>query len=55
MVKEDGLNKLVAIEQRLRAFEGIRLYVPIKAAEMCLVPKSLKCQNLSNIREFNAL
>jgi hypothetical protein len=38
MVKEDGLNKLVALEQRLRAFEGIRLYVPIKAAEMCLVP-----------------
>jgi len=38
MVKEDGLNKLVALEQRLRAFEGIRLYDPIKAAEMCLVP-----------------
>jgi hypothetical protein len=38
MVKEDGLNKLVALEQRLRAFEGIRLYDPIKDAEMCLVP-----------------
>jgi len=37
MVKEDGLNKLVALEQRLRAFEGIHVYVPIKAAEMCLV------------------
>jgi hypothetical protein len=38
MVKEDGLNKLVALEQRLRAVEGIRLYDPIKASEMCLVP-----------------
>jgi hypothetical protein len=38
MVKEDGLNKLVALEQRLRAFEGIHLYNPIKDAEMCLVP-----------------
>jgi hypothetical protein len=38
MVKEDDLNKLVALEQRLRAFEGIHLYDPIKAIEMCLVP-----------------
>jgi len=38
MVKEDGLNKLVALKQRMRAFEGIRLYDLIKAAEMCLVP-----------------
>jgi hypothetical protein len=38
MVKEDGLNKLVALEQMMRAFEGIRLYDPIKAAKMCLVP-----------------
>jgi len=37
-VKEDGMNKLVALEQRLRALEGIRLYDPIKAVEMCLVP-----------------
>ena len=36
-VKEDGMNKLVALEQRLRALEGIRLYDPIKVAEMCLV------------------
>ena len=38
MVKEDGLDKLVALEQRMRAFEGIHLYNPIKDAEMCLVP-----------------
>jgi hypothetical protein len=38
MVKEDGLDKLVALEQRMRAFEGLHLYDPIKAAEMCLVP-----------------
>jgi hypothetical protein len=38
MVKEDDLNKFIALEQRMRAFEGIRLYDPIKAVEMCLVP-----------------
>jgi hypothetical protein len=48
MLKEDGLNKLVALEQRWRAFEGIRLYDHVKDAEMCLVlnvviPKSLEC------------
>jgi len=37
-VKEDGMNKLVALEQRLRTLEEICLYDPIKAAEMCLVP-----------------
>jgi hypothetical protein len=37
-VKEDGMNKLVILEQRLRALEGICLYDTIKAAEMCLVP-----------------
>jgi len=37
-VKEDGMNKLVGLEQRLRALEGICLYDPIKAVEMCLVP-----------------
>jgi len=38
MVKKDDLNKLVTLEQRMRAFKGIRLYNPIEAAEMCLVP-----------------
>jgi len=38
MVKKDDLNKFIALEQRMRAFEGIRLYDPIKAVEMCLVP-----------------
>jgi len=38
MVKEDDLNKFIALEQRMRAFEGIHLYDPIKAIEMCLVP-----------------
>jgi hypothetical protein len=32
------MNKLVALEQRLKALEGIHLYDPIKAAEICLVP-----------------
>jgi hypothetical protein len=38
MVKEDDLNKFITLEQRMRAFEGIRLYDPIKAVDMCLVP-----------------
>ena len=38
MVKEDDLNKFIALEQRMRAFEEIHPYDPIKAAEMCLVP-----------------
>ncbi|KAJ6882796.1 hypothetical protein NC651_029160 [Populus alba x Populus x berolinensis] len=38
IIKEDDLNKFIVLEQRMRAFEGIHLYDPIKAAEMCLVP-----------------
>ncbi|XP_011015540.1 PREDICTED: uncharacterized protein LOC105119131 [Populus euphratica] len=38
MVKEDDLNKFIALEQMMKAFEGIRLLDSIKAAEMCLVP-----------------
>ena len=38
IVKEDDLNKFIALEQKMRTFEGIRLYDPIKATEMCLVP-----------------
>jgi hypothetical protein len=38
MVKEDGLDKWVALEQRLMAFEGSNLYDYIKVVEMCLVP-----------------
>jgi len=38
MVKEEGLEKWTALEERIRAVEGIRLYDPIKAVEMCLVP-----------------
>jgi len=38
VVKEDGLDKRVALEQRPRAFEGTSLHDHIKAVEMCLVP-----------------
>ena len=60
MVRENGLEKLVALEQRIRAFEGTSLHDHIKAVEMCLVPnviilKILECLNLSNIQELNAL
>jgi len=53
MVKEDGLYKLVALEQRIRAFERTSLHDHIKAVEMCLVPnviipKTLECLNSSN-------
>jgi hypothetical protein len=37
MIKEDGLDKWAALEQRLRAFEGTSLHEHIKAVEMCLV------------------
>jgi len=50
-VKEDGMNKLVALEQRLRALEGIHLYDPIKAAEMCLVPNIVILKNF-RVPEF---
>ena len=38
MVKEDGLDKWVALEQRLMVFEGSTLLDYIKVIEMCLVP-----------------
>jgi hypothetical protein len=50
-VKEDGMNKLLALEQRLRALERIRLYNPIKAAEMCLVPNIVIPKNF-RVPEF---
>jgi len=45
------MNKLVALEQRLRALEGIRLYDPRKAAEMCLVPNIVIPKNF-RVPEF---
>ena len=45
MVKEDGLDKLAALEQRMRAFEGTSLHNHIKAAEMCLVPNVIISKN----------
>jgi hypothetical protein len=38
MVKEDGLEKLVALEERMMTVERTNLYDPIKAVEMCLMP-----------------
>jgi len=38
VLEEDGLKKLAAIEERMRAIKWNNLYDPIKAAEMCLVP-----------------
>jgi hypothetical protein len=38
MVKEDGLDKWVALEQRLMTFKGSNLHDYIKVVEMCLVP-----------------
>jgi len=45
MVKEDGLEKLVALEQSMRAFEGTSLHDHIKAVEMCLVPNVIISKN----------
>jgi len=38
MVGDEGLEKWVALEERVRAVEGNNLYDPVKAAKMCLVP-----------------
>jgi hypothetical protein len=38
MVKEDGLDKWIGLEQRLMTFKGFHLYDYIKVVEMCLVP-----------------
>jgi hypothetical protein len=38
VLEEDGLKKLAALEERMRAIKGNNLYYPIKAAKMCLVP-----------------
>jgi hypothetical protein len=51
MVKEDDLNKFIALEQRMRAFEGIHLYDPTKTVEMCLVPNIVIPKNF-RVPEF---
>jgi len=38
MVKEKGLEKWTALEERIRAVEGKHLYDLVKAVNMCLVP-----------------
>jgi len=34
----DDIDKMSALEARIRAIEGVDLYDPVRAAEMCLVP-----------------
>ena len=34
----DDIDKMAALEARIRAIEGLDLYDPVRAAEMCLVP-----------------
>jgi hypothetical protein len=41
MVEEDGLDKLIDLEQRMRTFEGTNLHDFVKATEMCLVPNMI--------------
>jgi hypothetical protein len=31
-------DKMIALEARIRVIEGVNLYDPVRAAEMCLVP-----------------
>ena len=38
MVKEDDLDKLATLEQKMRAFKGTSLHGHIKATKICLVP-----------------
>jgi len=60
IMEENGLEKLAALEERIRTIKGNNLYNHIKAIEMCLVPptivihKSLQCQSLSSILELSA-
>jgi hypothetical protein len=51
---------MASLEARIRAIEGVNLYDPVRAAEMCLVPnvvyqRNFEFLNLSNIPELNAL
>jgi hypothetical protein len=39
MVKEEGLEKWTALEERIRTVEGNHLCDVVKAVNMCLVPK----------------
>jgi hypothetical protein len=34
----DDIDKMAALEARIRAIEGVDLYDPVRAAKMCLVP-----------------
>ena len=49
MAKEDALEKLVTLEERMRAIKGTSLYDPTKATEMCLVP------NMVILKKFRVL
>lgn len=51
MVKEDGLDKLIALEQRIRTFEGTSLHDLIKVVEICLVPNVIILKNF-RVPEF---
>jgi hypothetical protein len=41
MVKEDDLDKLAALEQKMRAFKRTSLHDHIKATKICLVPNMI--------------
>ena len=50
MVREDDLNKLATLEQKMRAFKGTGQHDHIKAIKMCLVanviiPKTFRVSN----------
>jgi len=49
MVREDGQEKLVGLEQRMRVVEGTHLYNLIKAIEICLV------SNVVILKKFRVL
>jgi len=51
MVKEDGLDKLATLEQRMTVFKGTSLHDYIKAVRMCLVPNVIIPKNF-RVPEF---
>ena len=52
MVREDGLDKWVDLEQRLMAFTRSSLHDYIKVAEMCLVPNNIVIPKKFRVPEF---
>jgi hypothetical protein len=52
MMKEEGLEKWAALEERIRAVEGNHLCDLVKVAKMCLVPNVVIPKKKLKVLEF---